>query len=100
MFTEAGLQNEVLQSFEQFIDHPHVSETELFTYLELAGLPRPLPMANLPGLPKFVPGTATAHSPVTGQHSNEILRELGYDHDAIAGLRRRGFITTWSAPSE
>ena len=100
MFTEAGLQNEVLQSFEQFIDHPHVSETELFTYLELSGLPRPLPMANLPGLPNFVPGTATAHSPVTGQHSNEILRELGYDHDAIAGLRRRGFITTWSAPSE
>ena len=100
MFTEAGLQNEVLQSFEQFIDHPHVSETELFTYFELAGLPSPLPIANLPGLPKFVPGSATALSPVTGQHSNEILQELGYDHDAIAGLRRRGIITTWQAPSE
>lgn len=99
IFTEAGLQNEVLQNFNQFIEHPHVSETELFTYFELAGLPKPFPVANLPGLPKFVPGTAAALSPVTGQHSDEILLELGYDDDAIAKLHERKVITTWSAPS-
>ncbi|MFP6749781.1 MAG: CoA transferase [Alphaproteobacteria bacterium] len=97
MFTEAGLQNEVLQSFEQFLDHPQVSATELFSYLELAGLEKPLPIPNPPGIPRIEAGTPTGSSPVTGQHCDEVLGELGYDADAIAGLRDRGVIRTWTA---
>ena len=96
LFTEAGLQNEMLQDFQQFLDHPQVSATELFTWLDLAGLEGPLPIPNPPGIPKIQAGTPTGTSPVTGQHSDEVLGELGHDAAAIAGLRRRGVITTWS----
>lgn len=98
MFTEAGLQNEILQEFQQFLEHPQVSATELMSYLELKGLDSPLPIPNPPGIPKIEAGTPTGTSPVTGQHCDEVLGELGFDTDAIAGLRGRGVIRTWSAP--
>lgn len=98
LFTEAGLQNEVLLSFDEFLAHPHVGETELFSYLELPGLERPWPIPNPPGLPKIEPGTSYGTSPFTGQHCDEVLGGLGYDGDAIADMRNRGVIRTWPAP--
>jgi CoA:oxalate CoA-transferase len=96
LFTEAGLQNEMLQDFQEFLDHPQVSETELFSWLDLAGLDGPLPIPNPPGIPKIEAGTAAGTSPVTGQHSDEVLGELGHDAAAIADLRLRGVVTTWT----
>lgn len=97
LFTEAGLQNEMLQDFQQFLDHPQVAETELFSWLDLAGLDGPLPIPNPPGIPKIKGGTPTGTSPVTGQHNDEVLGALGLDPAAIADLRQRGVITTWQA---
>jgi formyl-CoA transferase len=31
-------------------------------------------------------------TPEQGEHTETILRELGYDREAIAGLRRRGAV--------
>ena len=96
LFTEAGLQNEMLQDFQEFLDHPQVTETELFSWLELAGLEGSLPIPNPPGIPKIEDGTPTGTSPVTGQHTDEVLAELGHDAATIANMRQRGVITTWS----
>ncbi len=76
--------------------HPQAVETELFSAFELPGLEQPLPVPNPPGIPKIIDGTPAGTSPVTGQHSDEILDEMGYGTAAIAGLRRRGVITTWT----
>ncbi|MBT3330791.1 MAG: CoA transferase [Rhodospirillaceae bacterium] len=97
LFTEAGLQNEMLQDFQEFLAHPQVTETELFSWLNVDGQDSPWPIPNPPGLPKIEAGTASAMSPVTGQHSNEVLGQLGYDPDAIADLHERKVITTWTA---
>lgn len=94
IFTEAGMQNEILQSFNEFLAHPQVLETELFSYIPLAGVE--LPMPNPPGIPKIEPDTPYGVSPVTGQHSDEVLAQLGHDADFIADLRHRGVITTWT----
>ncbi|MBT3532462.1 MAG: CoA transferase [Rhodospirillaceae bacterium] len=96
MFTESGLQNEVLHEFGEFLEHPQVSATEIFSYLELAGLDTPLPIPNPPGIPKIEADTPTGTSPVTGQHCDEVLAELGYDADAIGDFRQRGVIRTWT----
>jgi formyl-CoA transferase len=96
LFTEAGLQNEMLQDYPQFLAHPQAVETELFSAFDLPGLEQPLPVPNPPGIPKIIDGTPAGTSPVTGQHSDEILDEMGYGAAAIAGLRRRGVITTWT----
>ncbi len=96
MFTEAGLQNEMLQEFHQFLEHPQVAATELFSYLELAGLEKPWAIPNPPGIPKIEADTPTGTSPVTGQHTDEVLGQLGYDGAAIADMRDRGVVTTWT----
>ena len=96
MFTKAGLQNEMLQEFHQFLEHPQVAAAELFSYLELDGLEKPWAIPNPPGIPKIEADTPTGISPVTGQHTDEVLGQLGYDGAAIADMRGRGVVTTWT----
>jgi crotonobetainyl-CoA:carnitine CoA-transferase CaiB-like acyl-CoA transferase len=38
------------------------------------------------------PGAVRRPAPLLGQHTDEVLRELGYDDVAIADLRRRAVV--------
>ena len=68
--------------------------------VEHLGLARPvdhprLGAQRLVGTPINLEGMANAirqPTPEAGQHGAEILAELGYDDDAIAGLRAKGVI--------
>jgi len=49
----------------------------------------------VPGVvPKLsaTPGDFDGGGPALGEHTDEVLRDLGYDTTAIADLRRRGVI--------
>ncbi len=87
VLTEAGLQNEVVQTYEQFVHHPHVEETGLISWLEQPGSETPWPVPNIPGLPRLDPETMETVAPRIGQHTREVLTEMGYgaaDIDALA----------------
>ena len=48
-----------------------------------------------PGFPiRFskTPSTVARGAPLTGEHSQEVLREAGYDDDAIAALLASGAV--------
>jgi len=77
-FTEAGLQNEVVQNYNDFIEHPHVEATGLISWMTPPGSKTPWPVPNVPGLPKLDPVADEHASPLLGQHSREILAELGF----------------------
>jgi len=50
---------------------------------------------KVPGVaPKLsaTPGDFDGGGPALGEHTHEVLRDLGYDATAIANLRRRGVI--------
>ena len=49
-------------------------------------------MVNSPGKFSKTPGRISSHSPLLGQHTEEVLLELGYKWDDLAKLKAEGAI--------
>ncbi len=73
--TEAGLQNEQILEYREFLKHPHVEATEFVSWLPQPGFDEPVPMPNVPGAVRLAPGTSRAHAPEIGEHTDEVLGE-------------------------
>ena len=74
--TEAGLQNEAVQDYAQFVAHPQTEATGLISWLEQPGGDRRWPVPNPAGAPPLVSGSPAATAPALGQHTDEVLLEL------------------------
>ena len=66
--------------------HPH--NVARGTFIEVAGITQPAPA------PRFsrTPGEIRRPPPHAGQHTDEVLAEVGYDAERIAALRESGAI--------
>jgi len=85
--TAAGLQNEVIQTYRNFVDHPHVAASGLISWLVQPGDDDPWAVPNIPGVPPLVNGGDDAVAPRCGQHTRAVLSNLGYsdaDIDTLA----------------
>ncbi|MCI0545675.1 MAG: CoA transferase [Candidatus Rokubacteria bacterium] len=81
-----------LHSPQQALTDPHVRAAGLLTDTDYPGLPRPAPLAPTPVDLSESPGRFRHRAPTLGEHTAEILGELGYDPAAIDGLRARRVI--------
>ncbi|MBU2533771.1 MAG: CoA transferase [Alphaproteobacteria bacterium] len=93
VLSAAGLQNETVQDYRAFVDHPQTAAVGVISWLPQAGSEEPWPVPNVPGLPRLEPGSPYAISPTPGQHTREIMAEIGYDAATIEDLVSRGVIT-------
>jgi crotonobetainyl-CoA:carnitine CoA-transferase CaiB-like acyl-CoA transferase len=91
-FTERGIMNGRVNTYEEFLQDPQVNATGIISWLNQPGVTEPVPMPNIPGLPALQDGTKRAHAPRLGEHSIEILAEHGYSEAAIADLLGRRVI--------
>ncbi|HAR53894.1 CoA transferase [Roseovarius nubinhibens] len=92
LLSEAGLQNEVVQTYRDLVRHPQAEAVGVFSWLQQAGANDPWPVPNIPGMPAFEPGSALAQSPTVGEHTRQILEELGYGADEIDGFYADGVV--------
>jgi len=92
VLTTAGLQNEAVQTYEQFVHHPHVEETGLISWLAQPGSEEPWPVPNVPGMPRLDPAAPESVAPRNGQHTREILLELGFSPADVDGLASGGIV--------
>jgi crotonobetainyl-CoA:carnitine CoA-transferase CaiB-like acyl-CoA transferase len=91
-FTAAGLQNEVVQTYDDFVRHPHTEATGLISWTEHEGGGAPWATPNPAGTPRLQSGAPDAQAPTLGQHTREILAGLGYTGADIARLEEQGVI--------
>ena len=73
---KARLMHQRVNTYLEFLDHPHVKATGAVTWIEQPGIGR-VPVPAVPGLPPLVSGSPRAISPSLDQHRKEILAELG-----------------------
>lgn len=99
-WTEARTTAEALQQLEaarlpagpvytlpEVLDDPQVQVRELLQYVEYPGSPTAIPLASTPVRLSATPGEVRHRAPLLGEHTAEVLTELGFSGAEIAAFQ-------------
>jgi crotonobetainyl-CoA:carnitine CoA-transferase CaiB-like acyl-CoA transferase len=89
---EANIVAGQVYSPQQALDDPHIRAARLLEEVGYPGLGGTLPLAPTPIELSETPGTYRRPAPLLGEHTDEILRSLGYGEDEIEALRRERIV--------
>jgi crotonobetainyl-CoA:carnitine CoA-transferase CaiB-like acyl-CoA transferase len=81
-----------LNSTQDVLDDPHIAAMGYLKRVPFPGASKPVPIIETPFRMSLTPGTIRSRAPLLGEHTDEILGEIGYGADQIASLRTREII--------
>ncbi|MDN4518383.1 CoA transferase [Mycolicibacterium austroafricanum] len=81
-----------MHSTQEVLDDPHVQAMGFLQRVPFPGAPRDVPIIETPFRMSATPGQIRRRAPLLGEHTDEILGEIGYTGDQVARLRDRQVI--------
>jgi crotonobetainyl-CoA:carnitine CoA-transferase CaiB-like acyl-CoA transferase len=81
-----------VNTIQDALDDPHVQAMGYLKPTDYPGLPRPAPLVETPFRLSATPCEYRTRPPQVGEHTEQILHQLGYSDAQIANLRERGVI--------
>jgi crotonobetainyl-CoA:carnitine CoA-transferase CaiB-like acyl-CoA transferase len=88
----ARLPSGPMLSPQQALDDPHIQAMHFMQPTGFPGLAKPAMISTTPFELSETPGEIRHRAPLLGEHTDEVLAELGYDAAKIAGLRAASII--------
>jgi len=92
--TERGIMCCRVNTYTDFLNDEHVRQSGIISRLKMPGFQREVPLARFPGTPPLESGTQRGYSPLSGEHTRDVLRELGYREGEISDLFTRGVVAS------
>lgn len=81
-----------MHSTQDVLDDPHVQAMGYLQRVPFPGASRDVPVIETPFRLSETPGEIRRRAPLLGEHTTEILGELGYTDTQLADLRERGVV--------
>lgn len=81
-----------LNSAQDVLDDPHVRAMGFLKPVPFPGASRDVPIVETPFRLSKTPGTIRRRAPLLGEHTDEVLSEIGYSSGEAADLRKRGIV--------
>ena len=88
-FEAVGIMIERVNDYSDLLAHPQVEAVKAVSWIDQPDMGR-VAVANPPGMAPLVSGAPLAAAPKIGQHTRDILRELGYTDERIDALIKTG----------
>ncbi len=82
-----------VNDYARYFEDAHVHVTGAITWVEHEQIGR-IPLHRIPGLPQPTPGSAAARSPAIGEHTRQVLADLGLAGTEIEALEKSGTVRT------
>lgn len=74
-------------TLDEVLEDPQVKARELINFVEYPGSAKPVPTPNTPVRLSETPGEVRRRAPTLGEHTDEVLRRLGFSVEEIAEFR-------------
>jgi len=92
LLEKAKMPSAPLYSTQDVLDDPHIAAMGYLQHVPFPGAPRDVPIVDTPFRMSATPGSIRRRAPLLGEHTDEVLAEIGYSAAEIERLRADAII--------